>query len=82
MHKKLVNKLVEECSGNIAGNILNDYEKVCNSCTIYLLLFTIFLIIIISIIRVFIYFNWFLKRLILNVIPLKEQFIKHINGKY
>ena len=40
--KKLVDKLVEECSKNIDGNemiyndTLNDYEKVCNSCTIHI----------------------------------------------
>ena len=28
MHKKLVDELVEECSENIDGNGLNDYEKV------------------------------------------------------
>ena len=47
---KLVDKLVEECSENIDGNkemmklhnetlnmiSLNDYEKVCNSCTIHI----------------------------------------------
>ena len=35
MQKKLVDKLVEECSENIDGNemIHNDYENVCNSCT-------------------------------------------------
>ena len=43
---KLVDKLVKECSENIDGNKmihnqtldvipLNDYKKVCNSCTIY-----------------------------------------------
>ena len=36
--KKLVDKLVEECSENIDGNkmIYNDYGNVCNSCTIYI----------------------------------------------
>ena len=37
--KKLIDKLVEECSENIDENevisiTLNDYESVCNSCTI------------------------------------------------
>ena len=37
--KKLVDKLVEECGENIDENevisiTLNDYESVCNSCTI------------------------------------------------
>ena len=38
---------------------VNDYGNVCNSCTLYIVLFAIFLIIstIISI-----YFHWYLKR--------------------
>ena len=34
--KRLVDKLVEECSDNIDGNemIYNDYGNVCNSCRI------------------------------------------------
>ena len=35
----------------------NDYEKVCNSCTIYIVLFVIFFIISISISSAFIYFQ-------------------------
>ena len=40
MQEKLVDKLVEECSENIDGNemiyneIVNNYENVCNCCTI------------------------------------------------
>ena len=36
--KKLVDKLVEECSENIDGNkmIYYDYGNVCNSCTVYI----------------------------------------------
>ena len=49
--KKLVDKLVKECSGNIHGNemIHNDYENVWNSCTIWIVLFVIAFSIIISI---------------------------------
>ena len=49
--KKIVEKLVAECNENIDGNemiyngTVNDYEKVCNSCTMYIVLFVIFLII-------------------------------------
>ena len=59
--KRLINKLVEECSENIDGNemlynetldvislntiLLNVYKKVCNSCTIYIVLFAVFFII-------------------------------------
>ena len=52
---KLVDKLVEECSENIDVNKilhnetldvipLNDYKKVCNSCTKYMVLFAVFFI--------------------------------------
>ena len=43
----LIDKLVEECSENIDKNkmvyneTLNDYGIVCNSCTIYIVLFVI-----------------------------------------
>ena len=66
--EKLVDKLVEECSKNIDGNkmiysyTLNDYKKVCNSCTIYKIFLVIFFIISISISSIFIYFYWYLKR--------------------
>ena len=66
--KRLTDKLVEECSENIGGNkmiynsTLNDYGKICNSCTVYILLLVIFLIICISISSVFIYVHWYLKR--------------------
>ena len=66
--KKLVNKLVEECSENIDGNkvinsgTLNYYENVCNSCTVYILLVVKACSIIIAISSAFIYFHWHLKR--------------------
>ena len=76
--KRLVDKLVDECSENsdemelhqnkmIYNSTLNDYEKICSSCecsscTISTVLFVIFFIISISISRVFSYFNWYLKR--------------------
>ena len=54
--KKLADKLVEECSENIDGNemIHNAYENVCNSCTVYIVLFAIAFLTIISISSVFI----------------------------
>ena len=42
--------------------IYNDYGNVCNSCTIYIVLFVIFLITSISISGAFIYFHWYLKK--------------------
>ena len=65
---KLVDKLVEECKENTDGNelvyngTLNDYGKVCNSCTIYIALLVIDFLIIIGISSTFIYFHWYLKR--------------------
>ena len=66
--KKLIDKLVEKCKENVDGNemiyntTLNDYEKVCKSCTIYIVLLIIFFITSINISSVFIYFHWYLKR--------------------
>ena len=51
---KLVEILLEECSENIDGNemayskTLNDYRKVYNSCTIYIVLFAIVFVMIIG----------------------------------
>ena len=65
--KKIISELIEKCSETIDGNeiiyngTLNDHKKVCSSCTIYIVLFAIFLIISISISSVFIYFHWHLK---------------------
>ena len=90
--KILVDKLAEEYSENIDGNkmiynkTLNDYGKIFNSRTVYIVLLVIFFIISISISSVFIYFHWSLKKKILLVLSLtpilKQQFIKHKNGKY
>ena len=71
--KGLIDKLVEEYSENLDGNEtiysstlnaipLNDYEKICNSCTVYIVLLVIFFIISISSSSVFICFNWYLKK--------------------
>ena len=46
----------------LSATPLNDYKKVCNSCTIYLVLFAVFFITSICISSVFIYFNWYLKK--------------------
>ena len=46
---------------------LNDYKKVCNSCTIYIVLFAIFFIIRICISSVFVYFHWYLKKYIISI---------------
>ena len=79
-----------ECSENIDGNeminvALNDYRSVCWSCTLYIVLFVIFLIISIRFNSVFIHFYWYLKKILTSlmlILALKQQFIIHINGKY
>ena len=61
--KKLIEKLVEECSENIDGNkmiyngTLNDHKKICSSCTIYTVLFVIAFLIVIGIGSAFLYFH-------------------------
>ena len=68
LQKKLVDKIVEECSEIIDeskiiyNSVLHDYKKVCNSCTVYNVLLDIFFIISISISSVFIYLYWYLIR--------------------
>ena len=75
--ERLIDKLVEECNENIDGNKmlynetldvislnavpLNVYEKVCGSCTLYIVLFAAFFITSICISSVFIYFYWYLN---------------------
>ena len=47
---------------------LNDYKKVRNSCTIYIVLFTVFFITSVCSSKVFIYIQWYLKK---NNFPVK-----------
>ena len=60
----LIDKLVEECNENIERNemisvILNYWENVRGSCTVYIVLFVIFFKISISISMFYIYFLWY-----------------------
>ena len=83
--KKIADKLVEVCSENIDENemtVNSDYEKLCNSCTLYIVLFVMFLIISISISSAFIFFSLVFKKIILNAIPLRQQLIKHVNNNF
>ena len=68
--------MVEECSENVDENEiiyngtlnaipLNDYKKVCGSCTL-LYLFAVFLVTSTVISTVFIYFHWYLKKNVTN----------------
>ena len=54
---------VESHSNKVIYNsTLNHSEKICSSCTVYIVLFVILFIINISINSLFIYFHWYLKR--------------------
>ena len=58
--------------------IHKDYKKVCNSCTIYIVLFVIAFSIIIGISSAVIYFHWYLKKdntIITNINPCTEAVI-------
>ena len=72
--KNPIGKLVEECSENIDGNEMiyngtwmnmnmNEYEIVCNSRTIYIVLFSIAFVITIGISSTLIYLHWYLKKI-------------------
>ena len=57
---------------------LNDYKNVYYSCTVYTVLFAVFLIIIINISGVFIFFYWYLKKNntgVVNITPSTETTI-------
>ena len=56
----LYNETLDVISFNAIA--LNVYKKVCNSCSIYIVLFAIFFITRICICNVFIYFHWYLKK--------------------
>ena len=76
--RRIIDKLVEECSENTDGNEmfynetldvislnavpLNVYKKVCGSCAVFIVLFAIFFITSICIWSAFIYFHWYLKK--------------------
>ena len=71
--KRIIDKLVEECSRNIYENEildiislnaipLNVYKSVCSSCMVYTVLFVVFLITSICSCCAFIYFHWYLKK--------------------
>ena len=40
----------------------NDYGNVCNSCTVYIVLFVIAFVMIIGISSAYLYFHWYLKK--------------------
>ena len=59
--KKLVDKLIEECTKSIDEvEIASENEHKCSSCTLYIVLFSIFFTISIGIAIYFAYFYWYL----------------------
>ena len=74
--KTLVASLIEECTEtveevkpakiNLAENE-NSYK--CNSCTVYIALFSIFFIINVGIVTYYVYSHWYLKKDILHTDP-------------
>ena len=63
--KKLFDKLVEECTENIdEAKIINENEhkNECSSCIVYIVLFSIILVINIGIGIYFVYSHWYLKK--------------------
>ena len=84
--KKLVDKLIEECTENIDEVEINsENEHKCSSCILYIVLFSMFFTISIRIATYFAYFYWYIKKdvLVVCLIPvLKQQFIEtYINGR-
>ena len=76
--KRLIDKLVEECSEMIYNLTLNDYEKVSISCKIYIVLFVIAFLIIIGTGSMYFYFYWYLKKIdtkFTNINPSTETVI-------
>ena len=73
--KKIIDKLVEECSENIDGNevlynetldiISSSVNKTCDSCVVYIILFSVFLIISTSM-AIYVYYFLYLKNISTN----------------
>ena len=61
----------------IYNDTLNDYGKTWNSCTVYVALLAIFVMVSINISSVYIYFHWYLKRRYTNTTNIKEINIKN-----
>ena len=92
--KKIVDKLIEECTETVKEAKIaecNSVENKCthNSCTLYFVLFSIFFTINIGTGACFAYLHWYFKTMLLAlslVLALKQQFIKFsfielINGR-
>ena len=81
--KRLIDKPVEEYSENVDEkklhlNKINDYEKICSSCSVHVVLLVIFFLLRIRVSSVFIYFPWYLKKSntgVTNINPSTETVI-------
>ena len=84
--------LIEECTETVEEMKLaktthaeNENSYKCSSCTVYIVLFWIFFTINVGGIGAyFVYFHWYLKKMLLVlslILTHKQQFTKHINRK-
>ena len=63
--KWLVGKFIDECTETVEEVKItskNEHENKCGSCTMYIVLFSIFLIINVGIGTYFVYSHWYLKK--------------------
>ena len=88
---RLANKLVAECTENIEEIRLvditqakNENKHKCSSCTLFIVLFSIFFTINVGIDNCLVCFCWSLKKMLFVLSlapPLKQEFNERINGK-
>ena len=89
--KRLVDKLVDECTETIEEVKLakitlaeNESENKYSSCTVYIVLMIVVFTIFTRITTYFVYYNWSLIKMFLAlnlVFAKKQRFGKRINGK-
>ena len=82
--KKLIDRLVEECTETVEETRLveitlaeNENKHKCSSCTLYIVLFSIIITISVGIGTYFVYLHWYLKKMLLVlslILVLKQQF--------
>ena len=63
--KKLIDKLVEECTETVEEVKItskNEDKNKCNSCVVYIVLFSVFFIINVEIVTYYVYSQWYLKK--------------------
>ena len=65
----MIDKLVDECTENIEEEveIVNESKNKFNSCTAYIILFSIFLIMNVGIVTYYVYSQWYLKKYLPHV---------------